>query len=210
MTGKYRGRYRIASTRLLTPERSDGGQARLQFWDYSAAGYYFVTICTKNRICNLGRIRNGKMILSPQGVIVQQCWDDLSNHYRDCQTDEFVIMPNHVHGIIVINDAKSDDPIAPVSTIQSVETGFKPVSTTDRDDQIKLKRHHSLSEIVRGFKTFSARRINEYQNTTGRPVWQSRFYEHIIRDETSLNDVRRYILYNPLQWDWDRNNLTQP
>ena len=121
------------------------------------------------------------MILNNFGEIVLDCWHNLPNHYKNIILDTFVIMPNHIHGIIII-----------------VETGFKPVST---------KTKNGLSEFVRALKTFSSRRINTKRQTPGYQVWQSRFYEHIIRNESELLKIREYIVNNPLNWETDENNM---
>jgi REP element-mobilizing transposase RayT len=165
----YKNKYRIESTRL-------------QEYDYSSPGAYFITVCTINREYYFGEIADGKMILNNFGKIVLDCWHDLPNHYANIILDEFVIMPNHIHGIICINN---------------VETGLKPVSTT--------KTNHGLSEFVRALKTFSSRRINTNRKTSGYPLWQSRFHEHIIRNEPELHKIREYIINNPLNWETDEN-----
>jgi putative transposase len=99
------------------------------------------------------------------------------------ELDKFVIMPNHIHGIIILQDA--------------VGEGLKPSPTPKR---------HGLTEIVRGFKTFSAKSINQHRNTPGIHVWQRNYHEHVIRDEADLCKIREYINNNPLQWDMDREN----
>jgi putative transposase len=190
----FKNKYRIASTRL-------------KYYDYSEPGAYYVTICTKNRAHIFGEIKDHKIFLSWPGCIVHKCWRDLPNHYPNCILDEFIVMPNHIHGIITLtNIPPVETGFKPVSnqctqtTVTQVETGLKPVST-------KPIKRHSLSEIIRGFKTFSARKINEYQKTTGRQLWQTRFYEHIIREETKINQIRNYISHNPAMWSRDRNNM---
>lgn len=202
---KWKGKYRIDSTRL-------------RGWDYSYDGAYFITICTKNRQHFFGEIRNGKLIQTKQSQICMTCWLDLPNHYPNCILDAFVIMPNHVHAVIFIDNSAIDTDTAPV------ETGLKPVSTRkpvstpvpkppgthDKTARAKTNRNrkkYSLSEIVRGFKTFTARKINEYQNTQGQPFWQTRFHDRIIRDENELNRIREYIQNNPRNWKEDRNNF---
>jgi REP element-mobilizing transposase RayT len=160
---------------------------RLQGYDYSQAGEYFVTICTKDREHIFGKIEEGRMLLNGFGEIVAWCWNDLPSHYPNVEMDEFVIMPDHVHGIIVITEP---DP---------VREGSEP----------SLTRRHPLSEIVRSFKTFSARRINECRGTPGLSVWQRNYFEHIIRDERALERIREYIISNPERWFGDENNLEQ-
>jgi putative transposase len=109
-------------------------------------------------------------------------WNELPNHYPCVTCDTFVVMPNHIHGIIVVRD-----------TI--VGAGLKPAPT-----------RHGLPEIIRGFKTFSARRINDLRESPGIPIWQRNYYEHIIRNEEELARIREYTANNPLQWENDREN----
>lgn len=201
---KFRGKYRIESTRLKD-------------YDYSSEGAYFITICTKDREYFFGEIVDGKIQETEQLKICMACWLDLPNHYVNCILDAFVIMPNHVHGIIFI---KNDNYVAGgklivASVIASVvvETGFKPVSTDTTTDtttgtttDAQKTKLYSVSEIVRGFKTFTARKINDFQNTPGKTFWQSRFHDHIIRNEGELNRIRKYIFNNPFNWKDDRNN----
>ena len=153
---------------------------RLKDYDYSQAGAYFVTSCVKEKECLFGQIVDENMILNEYGRIVLSCWNDLPNHYSHVRLDAFQIMPNHVHGIIFI-----------------VGAGFKPAPTPTK--------RHGLPEIVRGFKTFSARRINESRRTPGVSIWQRNYYDRIIRDD-ELNRIREYIIYNPLKWDLDNDN----
>jgi len=125
-----------------------------------------------------GNISNKQMVLNEKGEIVKDTWDDLVNHYSNIKLDAFIIMPDHVHGIISITKNVNDD----------AKTGSKIVS---------------LSEIIRGFKTFSARKINQIYNKSGIPLWQPRFYDHIIRNNTDLNRIREYIKNNPNKWQND-------
>ena len=155
---------------------------RLRDYDYSQDGYYFITICTRGRKEFFGNIREGKLDLNRYGETVNQCWHNLPRHYPNCSLDSFVIMPNHVHGIIVIDNENV------------VGNGFKPFPT------------HGLSEIIRGFKTFSSRKINEEIEIDNKFQWQKSFYDHIIRGESSLDLIREYIQNNPLKWDLDREN----
>ena len=155
---------------------------RLRDYDYSQDGYYFITICTRGRKEFFGNIREGKLDLNRYGETVNQGWYDLPRHYPNGSLDSFVIMPNHVHGIIVIDNENV------------VGNGLKPFPT------------HGLSEIIRGFKTFSSRKINEEIEIDNKFQWQKSFYDHIIRDERSLDLIREYIQNNPLKWDLDREN----
>jgi len=157
---------------------------RLKGYDYSRVGAYFVTICTQKRECLFGDIVNHEMILNGFGEIVESVWCDLSNHYKHVELDQYVIMPNHFHGIVVLTDT-------------AVGAGLKPAPTMKR---------HALPEIIRGFKTFSSRRINQIRNTPGKKLWQRNYWEHIIRNENELNRIRQYITDNPVKWEQDRNN----
>ncbi len=166
------------------PETHHRRSIRLQHYDYAHAGAYFVTICAQNRTCLFGTISDGQMRANDHGRIVNDCWNDLPNHYGQVILDEFITMPNHVHGIIILTD-------------NNIRAGLKPAPTI---------KHHGLPEIVRAFKTFSARRINQARNTPGMPVWQRNYYEHVIRNEDDLNKVREYIITNPAGWDKDKEN----
>jgi len=169
------------------PARHHRRSIRLKGYDYTQAGAYFVTICTQDRMCLFGEIVDGEMRLNDAGEIVAWTWHDMPNHISNVQLDAFVVMPNHVHGIIVITD--------PVVAVV-VGAGSEPAPT----------KSYGLPEIVRQFKTFSARRINDLRGTQGTPVWQRNYYEHIIRDEESLNRIREYILNNPSRWEMDQEN----
>jgi len=167
---------------------------RLKDYDYAQSGAYFVTIVTHYRACLFGEVLDGDMQLNDAGRVVQSVWSDLPAHYPRLKLDEFVVMPNHIHGVIMLSDritAGGDD----VRT--DVRAGFKPAPTNAQ---------HGLSEIIRAFKTFSARHINESRHTSGAPVWQRNYFEHVIRDEESLNRIRQYILDNPARWQFDREN----
>jgi REP element-mobilizing transposase RayT len=167
------------------PEKHRRRSIRLKGYDYTRPGAYFVTICTENRVHLFGNISGETMQLNAFGRLVQTHWDDLPHHYPQVKLDALVIMPNHVHGIIILTE------------IDRVGAGFKPVLTI---------KQHGLPEIVRALKTFSARRINEIRNTPGVTLWQRSYYDHIIRNERVLNIIRRYILYNPLMWAYDVDN----
>ena len=165
---------------------------RLKDYDYSEPGAYFVTICTQNRKHLFGEIANGEMRLNEFGKIVQGCWDDLPNHYGRINLDAFVIMPNHTHGIIWILDGYGN-----------VGAGFKPAPTPATRNR---NHRHGIPEIVRAFKTFASRRVNESRTTPGVAVWQRNYYEHVIRNDEELFQTRQYIQENPLQWDLDPEN----
>ena len=145
---------------------------------------YFVTICTQGRQDILGEMADALFQPSKSGAIVRECWYELPYHYAGLELDTFVVMPNHVHGIVVLRNF--------------VGAGLKPA--------LAKARRTTLAEVVRAFKTFSGRKINELANTTGSPVWQRGYYEHIVRSEKSLREIRQYITDNPRNWSVDPEN----
>ena len=164
---------------------------RLKDYDYSQAGGYFVTICTRNRECVFGKIEGSEMRLNSAGNAVRKCWDDLQNNFLDVKCDTFVVMPNHIHGIILI---LSDDHVGAIHE--------SPLRT----DKMMIRRRMVLPKIIGRFKMNSAKQINDLRGTPGISVWQRNYYEHVIRDENSLNRIREYIATNPLRWQMDKEN----
>lgn len=164
------------------PQKHHRRSIRLQGYDYTQPGAYYVTIVTHGREHLFGMIVNGEMQLNPFGQIVQSAWYDLPKHYRHVELDTSCIMPNHVHAIIVLTDYGMDGP------------------------ETRPYQRHPLSEIVRAFKSFSARRINSLRNMQGVPVWQRNYYEHIIRNQQDYLSKSSYILNNPLNWENDDEN----
>ncbi len=157
------------------PDSHHRRSLRLKGYDYSQAGAYFVTICTHGKECLFGEVIGSEMEVNEIGQKVQAVWDGLPVHYPHVATDAFVVMPNHVHGVVVIG------------------AGLKPAPT----------KRHGLFEIVRAFKTFSARRINESRETSGTPVWQRNYYEHVIRNDADYNRIAEYVANNPQRWTED-------
>ena len=174
------------------PDKHHRRSIRLKGYDYAQPGAYFVTICTFQRQCLFGDVADGELYLGEFGHIVLQCWGDLVNHYPNVILDVFITMPNHVHGIVVLGDAATERPVG---------AGLKPALPTPAPTKLL-----GLPEIVRGFKSFSSRRINETRNTPGVPVWQRNYYEHVIRDAQELDAVRHYISDNPAKWARDMDN----
>ncbi len=185
-----------------TPEPRRRRSIRLRGYDYAHAGAYFVTICTRNRTCLFGDLVDGAMRLNEAGIIVQATWGGLPDHYGNVRLDAFVVMPNHVHAVIVLTGGVQPHltaGAAPGPAATETVDGPAPVDAIP-------PRQHGLPEVVRGFKTFSARSINVSRDLHGHPVWQRNYYEHIIRDEDDLNRIRQYIIDNPMQWAFDHEN----
>jgi REP element-mobilizing transposase RayT len=165
---------------------------RLKSYDYSLAGAYFITVCTQDRACSLGEIVNGEMRLNDAGEIAVSVWREISEHFPSVATDEFVVMPNHIHGILVVADASVRATHAsPLPALRGRASG---------------PSQRSIGAIVGSFKSAAAKRINESRGTVGVSVWQRNYYEHVIRGDDALNRVRQYIIDNPAQWAMDREN----
>ncbi len=164
---------------------------RLNEYDYSKNGYYFITLCTKDGIEYFGKIENEEMILNQFGETAERCWKEIPNHYDNVEIDEFVIMPNHIHGIISINDDND----------KWTEHCSVPTNTTNTE-----RRYGLLSKIIKSFKNVVIKDIHE-KFSDNKFQWQRSFYDHVIRNEKSLYEIREYIIYNPLKWDLEKNNI---
>jgi REP element-mobilizing transposase RayT len=174
---------------------------RLKGYDYTQVGAYFITICTHNRTCVFGEVVDGMMRLNEYGVIVREEWfrSAVLRPYLRLLPEEFVVMPNHVHGIIwIVDDVGARRCRAPTLEFRA------PTPTAERFGK---PVPGSIPTIVRAFKSAVTKRINDRCGTAGAPVWQRNYYEHVIRTEESLERIREYILTNPLRWHLDRENL---
>ncbi|GBD93135.1 hypothetical protein BMS3Abin05_00718 [bacterium BMS3Abin05] len=161
---------------------------RLKGYDYSQAGAYFITICTHNRDYLFGDVVNRQMVLNEWGEIIKIEWVKTSQLRANVKLDAFVIMPNHIHGIIVLNNM--DDCR---DTARRVPTTAKPHQT----EQFGKPVSGSLPTIVRSYKSAVTKRINDLRQTPGAPVRRRNYYEPIIRNENELSKIREYILNNP-------------
>ena len=177
---------------------------RLRGYDYSQAGAYAVTICTHGGAFLFGRVSDGTMELSRAGRLVEAVWDGLPAYYRQVTLDAFVVMPDHVHGVIVFKDrplpAELESEVGPAP--EGVSVGSRPEDGRVRDaapTKRRASRRRGLSEVVRGFKSMSGRRLNALRGTPGVAVWQRGFYEHVVRNEEDLNRIRQYIVENPVR-----------
>jgi REP element-mobilizing transposase RayT len=163
---------------------------RLGNYDYSQNGIYFVTICTKDRIECFGEIKDGEMILNKTGNIIKKYWLEISSHFKNILIDEFTIMPNHIHGIIEINN---------------VGNAYMRSKNNNRSKML-------LSKSIQGFKTAVSKELHEHEIKEERAcafptiIWQKSYFDHIIRNDESLNKIREYIQINPKMWERDRNN----
>ncbi len=174
---------------------------RLKDYDYSQPGAYFVTICMKGKECLFGEINGGIMILNDSGRMVEMVWNELPLRHLGVEIDAFVVMPNHFHGIIVLNgQTKKGQPQG--LPLQDHRVGVPLVGTQSVP---------ALGDIVGAFKSVSTDEYITGVNQSGWPVfdgklWQRNYYEHVIRNEESLEEIREYTVYNPLKWDEDSEN----
>ena len=200
------------------PTKHHRRSIRLPGYDYTQPGAYFVTICTHNREPLFGHVVNGEMVLNAWGRIVWEEWFRSAEIRAEIELfpDEFVVMPNHIHGIVWI--VETDDPNARAHgdasnvgvTGRSPMHGRAPnVGATGRSPlQPRGPAPRSLGSFIAGFKSAVTKRINALRGTPGARVWQRNYYEHIIRNERALNAIRRYIAENPQRWHLDRHNPT--
>lgn len=196
------------------PQKHHRRSIRLKGYDYTQAGAYFVTLCIRNRDCLLGEIIQGIMHLSPFGRIVEKEWYRTATVRRNVELDAFVIMPNHIHGIIILTDTNRNPLRAtrrylPVCSPDFIERVVPTAGIMDKP-LLKGPLSGSLGAMVGQFKSLSAKRINRLRQTPGVPVWQRDFYDHIIHRSASLHAIQRYIVENPLHWRDDTENPEYP
>lgn len=182
-----RGASRSAPTKMgfgmkYDPHKHHRRSIRLKGYDYTANGWYFVTICVNSGHCVLGEVNEGEMILNEWGKIVERGILWLEEQYSCMLLDEYCIMPNHIHLIIVL--------------VEDVGRGVSRNAT----------KRKPLGRLIGAFKTTTTKKINELRDTPGIKFWQRDFYEHIIRNERALNAIRLYIINNPANWQEDKLN----
>ena len=169
------------------PDKHHRRSIRLKGYDYAQPGAYFVTIVTQDRACLFGAVADGEMELNNAGEIAKAAWNELPEGFPSLGLDAFVVMPNHIHGIIMVGAQF----IAPTDGLGVTNQGV-------------MNHAPTLGNIIRAYKATSTRLIRQ----AGTPdfTWQRNNYEHVVRDEESLDRIRRYILDNPARWEFDREN----
>ncbi|MFW6145457.1 MAG: transposase, partial [bacterium] len=194
---KFKNRYRI-------------GSARLKHWNYAWNGAYFITICTANRECFFGNIIDGNMHLSNSGQFAYKFWQEIPDHFPFVELDAFVVMPNHIHGIIVIDNRNDNVESLHCNVSDSLQCNVSTCNGSTDKSNIPNKNQFmsnispkpgSVSTIIRSYKsivTKHARKINPAF------AWQSRFYDHIIRNDRSYERIKQYIIDNPKNWKHDK------
>ena len=202
MSEKYKNKYRIAS-------------ARLQNWDYGWAGAYFITICTKNRTHYFGNIEEGQSKMSSIGIMADILWHEIKNHAKNIELGEFVVMPNHIHGILILNEENNKNgdnvetrhalSLPPPTQSPSPPTPPPPSQPQKTIGQKRFQNQgkNTVSSIIGGYKsavTKHARRLGfDF-------AWQARFWDHIIRNEKEYHRIAQYIINNPQKWEDDKLN----
>ena len=150
---------------------------RLKYWDYGSDGYYFITICTKNKRHYFGEIIDGKMILSHIGVIANLLWYEIKNHTDNIELGEFIVMPNHIHGVLILNNNANTVEARHASPLQQ-----------------------TISSIVGSYKSAVSKHAHRLDFDF---TWQRNFYDHVIRDEVSNQKIAEYVVNNPIKWEDD-------
>lgn len=192
------------------PEKHHRRSTRLQGYDYTQEGAYYFTICCHQRQCFLGEIKNSVMHLNLVGATVKAVWDSFPRLFPLIELDAFVVMPNHVHGIIVITEnpscrgeafVRGDNNTPP----ESLSTNASPFPGCNNVPPPHGTQSGSIGAILQNFKSVATRRVNRITRNSG-TLWQRNYYEEIIRNEKAYENIRRYIVENPLSWDEDEEN----
>ncbi|HRJ74387.1 MAG TPA: hypothetical protein PLX90_00240 [Anaerolineales bacterium] len=176
---------------------------RLKDYDYTQAGAYFITICSYQRENIFGEIVNGEMKLNSFGLVAIQQWEKLIKRFPNIDLGAFVIMPNHSHGIIEIVE-REDDRKGIAEGLLNLDDESTRYALTSKQQKFGKMIPKSIPTIIRSYKSAVAYRINLMRNTNA--VWQRNYYEHVIRNEKELELITKYIEYNPMSWQLDRDN----
>ena len=189
------------------PDKHKRRSIRLRRYDYAQAGAYFVTVVTQHRACLFGEVVEDEMRLNGAGEMITSSWQNLPNRFPFIQLDTFIVMPNHVHGVIVLEGDYKNRPI----NDQPVGAGLVPALPTGDEARAPTRGAPTLGEIVGTFKSLTTHTyIQGVRNKNWTPfdkrLWQRNYYEHVIRSEDSLNETRRYIDTNPQRWLSDLEN----
>lgn len=178
---KFQNKYRIESTRLRN-------------WDYGSNAAYFITICTKNRTRFFGEIDDKEMVLNAIGKLAKFYWIEIPKHFPFIALGNFVVMPNHVHGILTIDKNNGDTTM--------VETLLCNVSTDKNEQMARISpKPGTISTIIRSYKSVLTKNARLIDMDF---AWQSRFHDHIIRNDGEYHRISKYILNNPANWKCDK------
>ena len=188
-----------------TYKRFQRKSIRLPWWDYTTAGWYFVTVCTKQRECVLGVVVDEEVRLSAIGDIVAEEWKRTEHIRSNVLLDEWIVMPNHLHGILILQPSSQERSNAGEANGMGKETSHRDVATqNDVARNPFLLKANSLGSIIGQFKSVATKRIRGAGFSDF--GWQPRFYEQIIRNAQALDDIRQYIIDNPTKWERDKDH----
>lgn len=186
MSEKFKGKFRNES-------------ARLQSWDYSSNAAYFITICTKDRQHFFGEMKNSRLLISPAGAIAYVLWHEIKNHSANVELGEFVIMPNHVHGIIILD---ADATVVGTGHALSLRHALsQQPQKTPGQKRYQNQGKNTVSSIIGSYKSAVTKNCNRLGLEF---AWQSRFHDHIIRNTESFHRISNYIRNNPFTWADDK------
>jgi putative transposase len=190
------------------PNKHHRRSIRLPGFDYRSEAAYFITIVVHDRQCLLGDIASGEMRLNRYGAIANECWQAIPNHFANVELDAHVVMPNHVHGIIIIaGDIVRPTPIVGARhavPLHAVPLHAVPLHAVPLPSEFGNPIPGSLATIIRSYKSAVTKRINEIHPGPKSTTWQRNYYEHVIRTEAERHRIRQYIIFNPAHWDDDR------
>jgi REP element-mobilizing transposase RayT len=179
---------------VYNPDRHHRRSIRLKGYDYASPGAYFVTMCSYEKECIFGEVADGSVRLNEIGKLVEQTWLATPTIRPNVSLDEYVVMPNHLHGIVIIDWEMRFDPVARRGVLQYAPT----VNELQSPSQ-------TLGAIIRGFEGSGTKRINAMRGAPGTPVWQRNYYEHIVRNDKDLDRIREYIHRNTDKWSYSRH-----
>jgi putative transposase len=209
--GEHEGKKRFVN---FNPKIHHRRSIRLKGYDYTQPGAYFVTICTYDRECLFGNVAEEKMILNEFGMIVERQWRQIPRLFPNALLDEFMMMPNHLHGVVMIHEngvvgAKHPGPHIGNASI-SVTGDASPLQPQPTHKKYPIFPHGTVAgsfpAMIQNFLSITTRKINRIRKTPGEKLWQRNYFEHIIRNEKKLNRIREYIRNNPAKWTEDRDN----
>ena len=174
---------------------------RLRGYNYRQTGGYFVTICVQDQKCLFGKIIDGQMQLNEIGKIVIECWNRIPQHFFSTELDVYVVMPNHVHGVILLSTGGSKSACPPTHAQPNRRGEVSSSPSSNRKHEVSSP---TLGHVVAYFKYQSTKYINQHRDIPGTQIWQRNYYDHILRDDMDLQRIRQYITDNPMQWQLDQ------
>lgn len=202
------------SMKKFDPKTHHRRSIRLKDYDYTQPGGYYVTIVTHQRECLFGEIVNGEMCLNNLGKVIKQQWEKLAARFVFVELGAFVVMPNHIHGVIIIHDRRGTAKNGNQNNIEThrcaptaeMQNNAEPFHRAPTAEQFGKPVAGSIPTIIRSYKSAVTLRINLMRRTEGQPVWQSNYYEHVIRNQADWEQINAYIEANPFRWDEDNEN----